>query len=158
MKEGIHPTYFPDATVTCACGNTWTTGSTKEEIRIEICSQCHPFFSGELQRIVDIEGQVDRFYKKLQARQDYVEETKTRKESRISPKRPISELEIGKRATEALGMAGISMVGQFLDKLAEGEDKVLAISGFGRKSLIDLKKKLRSLGYDVPEPEEASTD
>ena len=107
---------------------------------------------------MDIEGQVDRFYKKLQARQDYVEETKTRKESRISPKRPISELEIGKRATEALGMAGISMVGQFLDKLSEGEDKVLAISGFGRKSLIDLKKKLRSLDYDVPEPEEASTD
>jgi len=158
MKEGIHPTYFPDATVTCACGNTWTTGSTKKEIRIEICSQCHPFFSGELQRIVDIEGQVDRFYKKLQARQDYVEETKTRKESRISPKRPISELEIGKRATEALGMAGISMVGQFLDKLTEGEDTVLAISGFGRKSLIDLKKKLRSLGYDVPEPEMASSD
>ncbi len=158
MKEGIHPTYYPDATVTCACGNTWSTGSTKKEIRIEICSECHPFFSGELQRIVDIEGQVDRFYKKLQARQDYVEETKTRKESRISPKRPISELEIGKRATEALGMAGISMVGQFLDKLSEGEDKVLAISGFGRKSLIDLKKKLRSLDYDVPEPEEASTD
>ncbi len=158
MKEGIHPTYFPDATVTCACGNTWSTGSTKQELRIEICSECHPFFSGELQRIVDIEGQVDRFYKKLQARQDYVEETKTRKESRISPKRPISELEIGKRATEALGMAGISMVGQFLDKLAEGEDKVLAISGFGRKSLIDLKKKLRSLDYDVPEPEEASAD
>ena len=79
MKEGIHPTYFPDATVTCACGNTWTTGSTKKELKIEICSQCHPYFSGELQRIVDIEGQVDRFYKKLQARQDYVEETKSRK-------------------------------------------------------------------------------
>jgi large subunit ribosomal protein L31 len=158
MKEGIHPTYFPDATVTCACGNTWSTGSTKKELRIEICSDCHPFFSGELQRIVDIEGQVDRFYKKLQARQDYVEETKTRKESRISPKRPISELEIGKRATEALGMAGISTVGQFLDKLAEGEDTVLAISGFGRKSLIDLKKKLRSLDYDVPETEVAESE
>jgi large subunit ribosomal protein L31 len=158
MREGIHPTYFPDATVTCACGNTWTTGSTKKEIRIEICSQCHPFFSGELQRIVDIEGQVDRFYKKLQARQDYVEETKSRKESLISPKRPILELEIGKRATEALGMAGISMVGQFLDKLAEGEDTVLAISGFGRKSLIDLKKKLRSLDYDVPETEVAESE
>jgi large subunit ribosomal protein L31 len=158
MKEGIHPTYYPDATVTCACGNTWTTGSTKKELRIEICSQCHPFFSGELQRIVDIEGQVDRFYKKLQARQEYVEETKSRKESRISPKRPISELEIGKRATEALGMAGISMVGQFLEKLAEGEDSVLAISGFGRKSLIDLKKKLRSLGYEVPEQEMVTSE
>ena len=158
MKEGIHPTYYPDATVTCACGNTWTTGSTKKELRIEICSQCHPFFSGELQRIVDIEGQVDRFYKKLQARQEYVEETKSRKESRISPKRPISELEIGKRATEALGMAGISMVGQFLEKLAEGEDSILAISGFGRKSLIDLKKKLRSLGYEVPEQEMVTSE
>ena len=158
MKEGIHPTYYPDATVTCACGNTWTTGSTKKELRIEICSQCHPCFRGELQSIVDIEGQVDRFYKKLQARQEYVEETKSRKESRISPKRPISELEIGKRATEALGMAGISMVGQFLEKLAEGEDSVLAISGFGRKSLIDLKKKLRSLGYEVPEQEMVTSE
>jgi large subunit ribosomal protein L31 len=155
MKEGIHPTYYPDASVTCSCGKTWTTGSTKKEIRVEICSDCHPFFSGELQRIVDIEGQVDRFYKKLQARQDYVEETTARKESRVSPKRLISDLEIGTRPTDALAKAGISMVGQFIEKLTEGEDVVLAISGFGRKSLIDLKKKLRSLGYDVPEPEVA---
>jgi large subunit ribosomal protein L31 len=152
MKEGIHPTYYPDASVTCSCGKTWTTGSTKKEIRVEICSNCHPYFTGELQRIVDIEGQVDRFYKKLQARQDYVDETKTRKESKVSPKRPISELEIGTRPTDALAKGGISMVGQFIDKLAEGEDAVLAIPGFGRKSLIDLKKKLRSLGYDIPEP------
>jgi large subunit ribosomal protein L31 len=152
MREGIHPTYFPDATVTCSCGQTWTTGSTKKEIRVEICSHCHPYFSGELQRIVDIEGQVDRFYKKLQARQEYVEETKSRKESKVSPKRPISELEIGTRPTDALAKAGISMVGQFIEKLAEGEDVVLAVPGFGRKSLIDLKKKLRSLGYDIPEP------
>lgn len=155
MKEGIHPTYYPDAKVTCSCGNSWTTGSTKSELRVEICSHCHPFFSGELQRIVDIEGQVDRFYKKLQARQDYVDENKARKESRISPKRPITELELGKRPTEALATAGITMVGQFMDKLAEGEEAVLAITGFGRKSLIDLKKKLRSLGYDVPEAEAA---
>jgi len=155
MKEGIHPTYFPDASVTCSCGNTWTTGSTKQELRVEICSNCHPFFSGELQRIVDIEGQVDRFYKKLQARQDYVEENKARKESRVSPKRLITELELGKRATDALAAAGITMVGQFMDKLNEGEDLVLAISGFGRKSLIDLKKKLRSLGYELPEAEVA---
>jgi len=151
MKEGIHPTYFPDASVTCSCGQTWTTGSTKKEIRVEICSHCHPFFSGELQRIVDIEGQVDRFYKKLQARQDYVEETKSRKESRFSPKRPIAELELGTRPTDALAKFGISMVGQFIEKLNEGEEAVLAIPGFGRKSLIDFKKKLRSLGYELPE-------
>jgi len=155
MKEGIHPKYYSDAKVVCACGNTWTTGSTKQELRVEICSECHPYFSGELQRIVDIEGQVDRFYKKLQARQDYVEETKARKTARISPTRPIAELEIGKRPTEALAQAGITMVGQFLEKLAEGERAVLEIAGFGRKSLIDTKKKLRSLDYEVPETDVA---
>ena len=60
MKEGIHPTYFPEATMTCACGNTWKTGSTQESVRTDVCSACHPFYTGE-QRIVDTEGQVERF-------------------------------------------------------------------------------------------------
>ena len=61
MKPDIHPTYYPDAKVTCAsCGTTWTTGSTKKEIRVDICSNCHPFFTGE-QRIVDTAGRVERF-------------------------------------------------------------------------------------------------
>ena len=157
MREGIHPTYYPDAKVSCAsCAATWTTGSTKKEIRVEICSNCHPFFSGEAQRIVDIEGQVDRFYKKLQVRQAYVEEQETRQQARVSPKRTIAELEIGTRATEALAKAGITQVGQFMDKLAEGENVALAIDGFGRKSLIDLKKKLRALGYKLNEGTETS--
>lgn len=157
MREGIHPTYYPDAKVSCAsCAATWTTGSTKKEIRVEICSNCHPFFSGEAQRIVDIEGQVDRFYKKLRVRQAYVEEQETRQQARVSPKRTIAELEIGTRATEALAKAGITQVGQFMDKLAEGENVALAIEGFGRKSLIDLKKKLRALGYKLNEATETS--
>ncbi len=157
MREGIHPTFYPDAKVSCAsCAATWTTGSTKKELRVEICSNCHPFFSGEAQRIVDIEGQVDRFYKKLQVRQAYVEEQETRQHARVSPKRTIAELEIGTRATEALAKAGITQVGQFMDKLAEGENVVLAIEGFGRKSLIDLKKKLRALGYKLNETTETS--
>jgi large subunit ribosomal protein L31 len=152
MKQGIHPTYYTDAKVTCAsCGNTWTTGSTQKEIRVEICSKCHPFFSGESARMIDIEGQVDRFYKKLQVRQNYVEEKKARSEAKVSPKRPIGELELGVRATAALDRAGITEVGQFLSKLGEGEATVLAIEGFGRKSLIDIKKKLRVLGYELPE-------
>jgi large subunit ribosomal protein L31 len=153
MKTDIHPKYYTNAQVTCACGNTWITGSTRETIRTEICSKCHPFFSGEMARIVDIEGQVDRFYKKLQARQTYVEDIKARESSRFSPARPIAELELGTRATEALAKAGITKVGQVLDKLGEGETVVLAIDGFGRKSLIDLKKKLRSLGYELPKSE-----
>lgn len=65
MKQGIHPTYYPDAQVICACGNTWTTGSTRKLIRTDVCSNCHPFFTGE-QRIVDTAGQVDRFMRRLQ--------------------------------------------------------------------------------------------
>ncbi|MBI1885807.1 MAG: 50S ribosomal protein L31 [Chloroflexi bacterium] len=59
MKSEIHPEYV-DATVACACGNTWQTRATKPMLRIEVCSRCHPFFTGE-QRIVDTAGRVERF-------------------------------------------------------------------------------------------------
>ena len=62
MKEGIHPKY-QKATVTCVCGNTFETGSTKKELRVEICSKCHPFFTGK-QKLVDAGGRVDRFKKR----------------------------------------------------------------------------------------------
>lgn len=65
MKDKIHPKYFADAKVTCACGNSWTTGSTVPEMRVDVCSSCHPFFTGE-QRIVDTAGQVDRFMRRLE--------------------------------------------------------------------------------------------
>ena len=60
MKEKIHPTYYPDATATCSCGNTFTIGATREEMRVELCSKCHPFYTGE-QRVVDTAGRVERF-------------------------------------------------------------------------------------------------
>ncbi len=146
MKKGIHPTYYADAQVICACGNTWTTGSTKKVIHTEVCSKCHPFFTGQQQRIIDIEGQVDRFYRRLQARQEYVEEQKARQDARTSPERPIADLNLGKRPTELLEKAGMIKVGEVLEKLQQGEQTLLDIEGFGRKSLIDLKKKLRQLG------------
>ena len=62
MKKGIHPNYVR-ATVRCACGNTFETGSTKEDLRVEICSKCHPFFSGQ-QKLVDTGGRVERFKKR----------------------------------------------------------------------------------------------
>ena len=68
MKAEIHPRYYPTARVICSCGNTWTTGSTKPEIRTDVCSACHPFYTGE-QRIVDTAGQVERFMKRLERRQ-----------------------------------------------------------------------------------------
>ncbi len=152
MKAEIHPTYYPDAKVTCAsCGRTWTTGSTKKELRVDICSNCHPFFTGEAQRILDIEGQVDRFYKKLSARQTYVESKKAQEAAKHSPEKPIAELGLSARATDALTKAGITAVSQFLAKLSEGDAGLLSINGFGQKSLIDAKKKLRALGYELSE-------
>ena len=150
MKKGIHPTYYTDAQVICSCGNTWTTGSTQKLIRTDVCSKCHPFFTGE-QRIVDKEGQVDRFYKKLQVRQDYIREKETRDAARTSPTRPVEELGLGTRATDALIKGGIVNVGQVLEKLATGEAALLALDGFGRKSMADLKKKMRQMGYELPE-------
>lgn len=63
MKEGIHPDYKP-CKITCACGNVIETRSTKEDIRVEICSKCHPFFTGR-QKLVDTGGRVDRFKKRF---------------------------------------------------------------------------------------------
>ena len=63
MKEGIHPNYKP-TTITCACGAVWETGSTKEDIHVELCSKCHPFYTGR-QKLVDTGGRVDRFKKRF---------------------------------------------------------------------------------------------
>jgi len=64
MKAGIHPEYKM-ATVQCGCGNSWQTRSTKERLHVDVCSACHPFFTGE-QRLVDTAGQVERFQRRLQ--------------------------------------------------------------------------------------------
>ena len=149
MKPKIHPKYHI-AKVTCACGNTWFVGSTKKEIRVEICSACHPFYTGE-QRIVDTEGQVDRFYKKLEARQQFMEEQKARESARKSPELPIAELELSSRAEAALLEAGIEKVGQALERLTGGDQALLEIDGFGRKSLADLKRALKRHGFELPE-------
>lgn len=64
MKKDIHPKYFPEARVRCACGNTFTVGSTQEFIEVEICSKCHPFYTGK-ERILDTMGRVEKFRKRL---------------------------------------------------------------------------------------------
>lgn len=68
MKEGLHPKY-QEAVVRCACGETFTTGSTKKDLKVEICSKCHPFFTGK-QKLVDTGGRVDKFLKKYNLTQD----------------------------------------------------------------------------------------
>jgi large subunit ribosomal protein L31 len=69
MKKDIHPEYFPEARVVCGCGNTFVTGATKQLIKTDICSACHPFFTGE-QRIVDTAGQVERYMRRLEKREE----------------------------------------------------------------------------------------
>ncbi len=64
MKPEIHPNYYPAAVVTCACGNSFTTGSTRPQLHVEICSNCHPFYTGQ-QRILDTAGQVERFQRRF---------------------------------------------------------------------------------------------
>ena len=66
MKPNIHPTYYADAKVICACGNAFHVGSTKQELRVEICSNCHPFYTGK-QKLVDTAGRVDKFKKRMTA-------------------------------------------------------------------------------------------
>jgi len=66
MKANIHPKWFPEAKVVCACGHTFTVGSTKETIKVEVCSSCHPFFTGQ-QKFVDTMGRVEKFQKRQAA-------------------------------------------------------------------------------------------
>ncbi|HUV43074.1 MAG TPA: 50S ribosomal protein L31 [Patescibacteria group bacterium] len=86
MKSN-HPKWYPEAKVTCTCGHTFTTGSTKPEIRVEICSACHPFFTGEM-RYIDTQGRVEKFQAKQKAAQtqDWKKKKKTQEEKEERPK------------------------------------------------------------------------
>ncbi len=155
MKEKIHPTWFPEAVVTCACGNTWTTGATQAAIRTDICSACHPFYTGE-QRIVDTEGQVDRFMKRLQKRDERIQEV----EERVAAKTPLAmsltEIGLDKRTVELLSDNGVLTAGDVVNKLNEGgDDAFLSFPGVGRKVISDLKRALRARGFDLPKTAEA---
>jgi len=151
MREKIHPQWYPEARVICACGNTWTVGSTVPEIRTDVCSACHPFYTGE-QRIVDTEGQVDRFMKRLLERDRRLAEEEAREQERTSPDVPIMDLGLDKRYANIFIENGIEVVGDLLARWSEGGDgAILAISGIGRKVLADTKKLLRARGYEIPE-------
>lgn len=146
VKADIHPKWYPQARVTCACGNTWTTGSTVPEMRTDICSACHPFYTGE-QRIVDTEGQVDRFLKRLKAREDIITASELQRSAAVIS---IAELGLPARYERALAAAGIQTAADVVARLERGGDEsLLAIKGFGAKSLIDLKRALRERGFEL---------
>lgn len=144
MKTDIHPKYYPNAQVICSCGNTWTTGSTKEVIRTDVCSNCHPFFTGE-QRIVDSAGQVDRFMKRLDRYSEHQTETMKRQQetqeklSQRFLKQKLIALELNDRVYQILQDADVVTVG---DLVAMDKDKLLALEGFGPKAWEEVETKL----------------
>lgn len=97
MKPKIHPKYFPSARIICACGNTWMTGDTVAEVKVDICSACHPFYTGE-QRIVDTAGQVDRFMKRLERTAETSEQVRLQQETQ---RRSLQEARVAKRRGDA---------------------------------------------------------
>jgi len=151
MKQGIHPKYYPNATVICSCGNTWTTGSTVELIRTDVCSACHPFFTGE-QRIVDTAGQVDRYQKRLERYERHAAEEKTRleqalrKEREALLKQQIEALDLSERVQKALADAGLASIGDVVKKLEGGDRELLAVEGVGPNAVEEIKERLEALG------------
>jgi large subunit ribosomal protein L31 len=81
MKKDIHPEYYPKAKVTCACGNTFTVGSTLKEIKVELCSACHPFYTGK-QKLVDSARRVEKFKEKME-KKAAIAATKKEKKPRV---------------------------------------------------------------------------
>jgi large subunit ribosomal protein L31 len=155
MKEGIHPDWYPEAKVICACGNSWTVGATVPELRTDVCSQCHPFFTGE-QRIVDTEGQVERFMRRLRAREEAMAAEERRKAAQTSPDLPLDELDFDTRIENLFEEAGFETVGDILSLIEEeGDDGLTDIRGFGLKTLADIKRTLREQGFTLPGDEPA---
>lgn len=100
MKKNIHPQWYPEAKITCACGNTFTAGSIKPAIQVEICSACHPFFTGEM-KYVDTQGRVEKFEakRKVAAEKKYIKKKdkkklKEKREQEAEKKRPKSLREV----------------------------------------------------------------
>jgi len=150
MKAQLHPEWYPQATVVCQCGNTWVTGATVPEIRTEICSACHPFYTGE-QRIVDTEGRVEKFMSRLQRRDRIREEQQVSESTPLPVDMPIAELGLSTRFQKILEENNLQVVGDIVNVLnADGDDGILDISGLGQQALIDIKKSLRAQGFDIP--------
>ncbi len=85
MKKDIHPTYFPNAKIVCACGNIYNVGSTREEIHVELCSACHPFFTGK-QKLVDTARRVEKFQERVASKATVATGKKVKKAKRAVKK------------------------------------------------------------------------
>jgi large subunit ribosomal protein L31 len=146
MKKEIHPEWYPEATVICNGEEIMTVGATKPVLHVEIWSGNHPFYTGQ-QRLVDTEGQVERFIKRLQRREEIKSDTEEQTDALSPLSLEIDEINLNTRAKNALKSEGVETVGHVLDRLEQGgEDALLSINGVGQKALIDIRKYLRAQG------------
>lgn len=153
MRKDIHPTWYADATVTCvSCGTVWQTGATTPELQTEICANCHPFYTGQ-QRIVDTEGRVDTFLKRLRVRDEIQAKLEADRKALTPLDLPLAELGLSKRHLNILAENDMTVVQDVLDKLANEGDQGLAFPGLGRQALSEIKRSLRQRGYELPEGE-----
>ncbi len=145
MKKEIHPQWYPDAKVFVEGEVVMTIGSTQPELRVEIWSGTHPFYTGE-QRLIDTEGQVDRFMRRLQRREELIVEEEEEEEKAVPTNLSVEAMSLGTRAQKALLGADVATVGDVLELLQKGDDALLALPGIGQKALIDIKRFLRAEG------------
>jgi large subunit ribosomal protein L31 len=145
MKKDSHPKWYPDAKVIVDGEVVMTVGSTVPELRVEIWSGTHPFYTGT-QRLVDTEGQVDRFLKRLKRREEIQAEKEKKEEQRSAGTLSVEEMSLGTRAQKALISSEVTTVGDVLELLEKGDDALLALPGIGQKALIDIKRFLRAEG------------
>ncbi|MFC1721432.1 50S ribosomal protein L31 [Patescibacteria group bacterium] len=92
MKTKVHPTYHPDATVTCSCGNSFTTGSTVKDIHVEICAACHPLYTGK-SKLVDTTGQVDKFKARVERKSKEPIKSRAKKRAEVKAKKIAKKVE-----------------------------------------------------------------
>ena len=142
MKKETHPEWYPNAEVVFDGEVVMHVGSTQPRIVVDVWSGSHPFYTGE-QRLLDTEGQVDRFMRRLQQRQELSAAREQVVEKKDPRKFEISAMGLDKRAENAFVEAGLTTVGDIAEKLEAGEDELLAIAGIGQTSIIHIRRYLR---------------
>lgn len=144
MKKDIHPEWYPDAKVVLNGEVVMTVGSTVPEMSVEIWSGTHPFFTGQ-QRLVDTEGQVDRFMRRLQKREEIISSQEEEWTASSPEAMLVQSIGLGKRAETAMVEAGIFTIADLMARMDEGgDDALLSITGVGQMALIEVKKFLRA--------------
>lgn len=147
MKKDIHPEWYPDAKVICNGEVVMLIGSTQPELRVDIWSGNHPFYTGE-QRIIDTAGQVERFMKRLQQYDKHQEDTVEREQEAQQKleqrflKQQIAALDLDDEVTQVLHDAAIVSVGDLRKKLKKDQDSLLALPGFTPDTISQIEKKL----------------